>query len=107
MPGEPPVVPTTAGREAGAAAVGGGSGALCTALRDGVTEPVTSPLPVLERNGLASKRWVSELHPTTVAEMDASRAKRNRRSERPGSTTRRIGFPTRTQQTGGQLTTRG
>ncbi len=39
-----------------------------------------------------SKRWVSELQLTAATEIDPSTARRNNRSERPGSSTRRIGL---------------
>src|SRR5262245_15029019 len=82
------------------AAPGGGSAALCTlAWRCGwLTEPVTSLAELLERKKLLSKRCVSELQLTAATEIVARTARRNQRSERKGSTTRRIGFPTRTQQ---------
>ena len=102
MPEEPPDMPTTAGRDAGAEAVGGGSGALWIAERRcGGTDPVFSCAGAwaCERNGLLN-REVSELQLTAATEIVARMAKRNTDSERPGSTTRRIGFPTRTQQDG-------
>src|SRR6188768_879 len=104
MPGEPPAT----GRVPGAEAVGGGSGWLCTLdERCCWTVPVTScgccaEACGLPPNGLESKRSVSELHPAAAAEIVANKARRNRRSERRGSATQRIGFPTRTQQTSGQ-----
>src|SRR5437870_4356791 len=100
MPGEPPVIPVLAGRVAGAFALGGGSGVLCTLLERCETEPVTSreELCALEPNGLASNRWVSELQATAVTESDAIKAKRRAFSQRRGSATQRIGVPTHTQQ---------
>src|ERR1043166_2670187 len=107
MPREPPEVPITTGRVCGAEAVGGGNGELwmdecfCWA-----TEPVTSFDEDCDRNGL-EKREVSALQLTAATEIDAKTARRNTFSERPGSSTQRIGFPTRTQQTMGELTMRG
>jgi hypothetical protein len=104
IPREPPALPITTGRVAGAAAFGGGSGELwIDDCRCCGTEPVTSFEgawfdEVRERKNLSdSKRWVSALQLTAATEIDASTARRNKRSERPGSTTR-IGFPTHTQQ---------
>src|SRR4051812_37943515 len=103
MPAEPPAVPITTGRVAGAAAFGGGSGALwMTACFCAVTEPVVSPAGVCERNGLL-KREVSALQLTAATEIVARTARRNTESERPGSTTQRIGFPTRTRQDSGRV----
>src|SRR4051812_37829546 len=101
MPLDPPAVPTTTGRVDGAAALGGGSGELWIDERL-ETEPVTSLLFgetwACGRKILSdSKRCVSELQLTAATETVARMATRNKRSERPGSTTR-IGFPTRTQQ---------
>ena len=65
------------------------------------TEPVTSfdGACGLGRKDLSdSNRWVSELQLTAATEIVARTARRNNRSERPGSSTQRIGFPTRTQQ---------
>src|SRR6266404_6757207 len=110
MPREPPAVPITPGRVCGADAFGGGSGALWMAdCFCWATEPVTSldGAWVCERNGLYWNRCVSELQLTAATEIVARTAKRNTLSERPGSSTQRIGFPTRTQQTMGQLTVRG
>src|SRR5688572_12897135 len=103
MPGEPPDEPPATGRVAGAEAVGGGNGWLCTLdERRCWTVPVTSceccaEACCPEPNGLESKRLMSELHPAAAAETVANKARRNRRSERRGSATQRIGFPTRTQ----------
>jgi hypothetical protein len=100
MPLDPPAVPTTAGRDPGADAVGGGSGALWMDDRRCDTEPVASfeDTWACGRKILSdSKRWVSELQLTAATEIDANTARRNKRSERPGSSTQRIGFPTRTQ----------
>src|SRR5665213_1928006 len=99
MPREPPAVLMTEGRVPGAAAPGGGGSAtLWIAECFCGTEPVTSLVADLVRNGLDVKRWVSELQLTAATEMVARTATRNTRSERPGSTTQRIGFPTHTRQ---------
>src|SRR6185295_7969155 len=103
MPLEPPAVPTTAGRVDGAAALGGGgSGELWIDERFCGTEPVTSlfedTLACGRKNLSDSKRWVSELQLTAATEIDANTARRNNWAARPGSSTQRIGFPTRTQQ---------
>src|SRR5664279_1442138 len=100
MPREPPAVPTTTGRDCGAEAVGGGSGELWIAEFRCETEPVTSfegALACGRKYRSDSKRWVSELQLTAASEIDARTARRNTFSERPGSTTQRIGFPTHTQ----------
>ena len=99
---EPPAVPVTTGRVAGADAVGGGSGALWIDECLCGTEPVASfEEPWFEgacawgrKNLSDSKRWVSELQLTAATEIVARTARRNTRSERPGSSTQRIGFPT-------------
>ena len=101
MPWEPPAVPITTGRVCGADAFGGGSGELWMAeCFCWATEPVTSfdGAWVCDRNGLFWNRAVSELQLTAATEIVARTARRNTLSERPGSTTQRIGFPTRTQQ---------
>ena len=85
---------------------GGGSGELWMAECFGwATEPVTSfDGAGDDRNGLDWNRAVSALQLTAATEIVARTARRNTLSERPGSSTQRIGFPTRTQQTMGQLT---
>src|SRR4051812_39948073 len=85
---------------AGFPAVGGGSGALWIVERFGETEPVTSceGCGALALNGLTLNRWVSSLQLTAATAIVAKMARRNRRGERPGSTTQRISFPTRTRQ---------
>src|SRR5476649_102298 len=97
MPREPPAVPITTGLVAGADPVGGGSGELwMVACFCGVTEPVVSPgcgwFCEVWNHLSDSNRWVSELQLTAATEMVARTARRNRRSERPGSSTQRIGF---------------
>src|SRR6476646_9025384 len=101
-----PAVPTTAGRVCGADTFGGGSGALwMAACFCGGTEPVTSPDEawVREPNRLYWNRCVSELQLTAATEIVARTARRNNLSERPGSSTQRIGCPTRTQQDDGRV----
>src|SRR4051812_17932051 len=103
-----------AGRVAGAEALGGGgSGELWIAACRCGTEPVTSfagawTLEDDRKIRSDSKRWVSELQLTAATEIDASTARRNNRSERPGSSTRRIGL-SHSYATGprGELTARG
>src|SRR3954471_11871827 len=100
MPREPPAVPITTGRVCGADAFGGGSGELWMAECFGwATEPVTSfDGAGDDRNGFDWNRAVSALQLTAATEIVARTARRNTLSERPGSSTQRIGFPTRTQR---------
>jgi hypothetical protein len=103
------VLLATAARVAGAlayGALGGGSGELCTLLERCDAEPVTSceGAGAVELNGSPSNRWMSELHATANTENEAIKAKRSTLSQRQGSATQRIGVPTHTQHTSGQLT---
>jgi hypothetical protein len=102
IPADPPETPPDAtGRVAGAP--GGGNGALWTEpwLFE-TTDPVVSWDELCVANGLPllSKRWVSPLQLTATTEIEARMARRKHWSERTGSATRGIGFPTRTQQDG-------
>src|SRR6476619_6298247 len=106
MPFDPPAPPVTTGRVCGAPAFGGGgNGELWMAECFCGTEPVTSAVGAgaFDRNGLYAVRWVSALQLTAATEIVARAAKRNTRSERPGSSTQRIGFPTRTQLDKGRV----